>query len=165
VQSTSNKRIYDFSKRCVVLVLDRCGDAVTPLVTPWTYAAMLHEYLDEGINDNTVRVPDAKGKVRCLVANALSRLTSDVRSGAVDDAAHMRGNGAAADASGERHKRRDLAGAGLPAVARTHAVRAAAAVCRHRVLQAPVADVAAGGAAARLDVGQAQSVLGLHCFE
>lgn len=63
-QAPGSKRVYEFSKRCTVLVLDRCGDAVTPLVTPWTYAAMLHEHLDDGIRDNTVRVPDAQGKVR-----------------------------------------------------------------------------------------------------
>jgi hypothetical protein len=64
VQSSGNKRVYDFSKKCTVLLIDRCGDAVTPLMTPWTYAAMLHEFLDSGITDNTVRVPDTSGHVR-----------------------------------------------------------------------------------------------------
>lgn len=64
MQSTGNKRVYDFSKKATVLILDRCGDAVTPLLTPWSYAAMLHELLDGGIADNTVQVPDAAGKVR-----------------------------------------------------------------------------------------------------
>eukprot|EP00892_Ulva_mutabilis_P005884 jgi/Ulvmu1/3668/UM017_0082.1 len=58
------KRVYEFNKRCVVLVLDRCGDAVTPLLTPWTYEAMLHGLLPGGIADNTVSVPDQHGQVQ-----------------------------------------------------------------------------------------------------
>jgi hypothetical protein len=63
VQSSAGKRVYHFNKKCTVLVLDRCGDAVTPLLTPWTYGAMLHEFLDGGIADNTVQVPSVSSKV------------------------------------------------------------------------------------------------------
>ena len=73
MQSTANKRIYDFSKKCTVLILDRSGDALSPLVTPWTYAAMLHEYLPSRIVDNTVGVPDTSGKVCSCSQHCCSR--------------------------------------------------------------------------------------------
>lgn len=60
----SAKRVYEFNKRCVLLVIDRCGDAVTPLMTPWTYEAMLHGLLPGGISDNTVAIKDENGQVR-----------------------------------------------------------------------------------------------------
>ena len=56
--------MFDFSKKCTVLVLDRSGDAVTPLLTPWTYEAMLHELIPGGIVDNTVAVRAETGVVR-----------------------------------------------------------------------------------------------------
>ena len=55
--------MFDFSKKCTVLVLDRSGDAVTPLLTPWTYEAMLHELIPGGIVDNTVAVKAETGVV------------------------------------------------------------------------------------------------------
>lgn len=45
-------RFYDLSsKECVLLILDRLDDPITPLVTPWTYQALCHELLgiDSGI--------------------------------------------------------------------------------------------------------------------
>ena len=40
--------------RCVLLVLDRRDDPVTPLLNQWTYQAMVHELL--GINNNRVDI-------------------------------------------------------------------------------------------------------------
>jgi hypothetical protein len=60
------RKVFDFSKKCTVLILDRSGDAVTPLLTPWTYEAMLHEFIPGGIVDNTVAVRAASGVVRLL---------------------------------------------------------------------------------------------------
>lgn len=53
-------QIFDFGSRStpVVLVLDRNDDPVTPLLTQWTYQAMVHELL--GITDNTVKLSGAK---------------------------------------------------------------------------------------------------------
>jgi vacuolar protein sorting-associated protein 45 len=42
----------------VVLILDRRDDPVTPLLSQWTYHAMIHELV--GITDNTVRLTSAK---------------------------------------------------------------------------------------------------------
>ncbi len=47
--------VFDFGSHRtspVVLLLDRRDDPVTPLLTQWTYQAMIHELL--GINDGTV---------------------------------------------------------------------------------------------------------------
>jgi hypothetical protein len=64
------KRIYDFNKKCTVLILDRSGDPVTPLLTPWTYEAMLHEFIPGGIMDNTVALRADTGVVRsCVTAS------------------------------------------------------------------------------------------------
>ncbi|KAJ1455209.1 Sec1-like protein [Pelagophyceae sp. CCMP2097] len=63
--------IFHFSRgaaeeKPVVLILDRADDAVTPLLSQWTYQAMVHELL--GLNNNRVRikvdavVPQAGGK-------------------------------------------------------------------------------------------------------
>lgn len=52
----------------VVLVLDRREDPVTPLLTQWTYQAMVHELL--GIRKNTVDLSGAPGihaDLRCVM--------------------------------------------------------------------------------------------------
>lgn len=41
----------------VLLIVDRMWDPLTPLMTPWTYQAMLHEYI--GIDHNVVKLPAA----------------------------------------------------------------------------------------------------------
>ena len=43
---------------CTVLIVDRSEDACTPLLTPWTYEAMLHEFL--GMELNTVVIDKKK---------------------------------------------------------------------------------------------------------
>ncbi|EPY39245.1 vacuolar protein sorting-associated protein 45-like protein [Angomonas deanei] len=48
--------LYNYrSKNAVLLLLDRSDDPVTPLLTPWTYQAMLHEHL--GLHHNTLHLP------------------------------------------------------------------------------------------------------------
>lgn len=52
--------IFDFGSRSspVVLLLDRRDDPVTPLLTQWTYQAMIHELI--GIKDNTLKLSSSK---------------------------------------------------------------------------------------------------------
>lgn len=66
-------QIFDFGSRStpIVLILDRKDDPVTPLLTQWTYQAMVHELI--GIDDNTVRLTSAK------VAEQFRELVLDAR--------------------------------------------------------------------------------------
>ncbi|CCW66944.1 unnamed protein product [Phytomonas sp. Hart1] len=49
--------LYDYrSKDTVLLVLDRNDDPLTPLLTSWTYQAMLHEHI--GLEHNLLRLPE-----------------------------------------------------------------------------------------------------------
>lgn len=52
--------VFDFGSRSnpIVLILDRKDDPVTPLLTQWTYQAMIHELI--GLNDGTARLKSAK---------------------------------------------------------------------------------------------------------
>lgn len=47
------------ASRPVLLILDRRDDPVTPLLSQWTYQAMVHELL--GLNDNRVVLKGAPG--------------------------------------------------------------------------------------------------------
>ena len=52
--------IFQFKNRStgpLLLILDRADDPVTPLLSQWTYQAMVHELL--GLNNNRVKVPGA----------------------------------------------------------------------------------------------------------
>lgn len=56
--------LFDFGEResgsnSTVLVLDRREDPVTPLLSQWTYQAMVHELLG-GLKDNVVRLRDSR---------------------------------------------------------------------------------------------------------
>jgi len=53
--------IFHFNKPGgpLLLVLDRAEDAVTPLLSQWTYQAMVHELL--GLNNNRVKLKGAPG--------------------------------------------------------------------------------------------------------
>jgi len=54
--------IFHFKNRSsgpMLLVLDRADDPVTPLLSQWTYQAMVHELL--GLNNNRVKLPDGGG--------------------------------------------------------------------------------------------------------
>lgn len=55
----------------LLLILDRCDDAITPLLNQWTYQAMVHELL--GINNNRIdlsRVPGISKDLREVVLSA-----------------------------------------------------------------------------------------------
>ena len=69
---------FDFGVRggetpAVLLILDRRDDPVTPLLTQWTYQAMVHELI--GISDNKVSLgnkPNVSGGDPCTkVSNKL----------------------------------------------------------------------------------------------
>ena len=51
--------LFDYKAReTVILLTDRADDPVTPLLTPWTYQAMLHEHV--GLVDNRLSLPGQK---------------------------------------------------------------------------------------------------------
>ncbi|KEG13385.1 putative vacuolar protein sorting-associated protein [Trypanosoma grayi] len=53
-----NAELYNYKNRdSVLLILDRSSDALTPLVMPWIYQAMLHEHI--GLRYNRLKLPDA----------------------------------------------------------------------------------------------------------
>jgi vacuolar protein sorting-associated protein 45 len=56
-------KLFTFGQRNqqppVCLILDRRDDPVTPLLTQWTYQAMVHELI--GLDDNRVNLSNAKG--------------------------------------------------------------------------------------------------------
>ncbi|KAK9463359.1 Sec1-like protein [Lipomyces oligophaga] len=55
----------------ILLILDRKNDPVTPLLSPWTYQAMVHEYL--GIKNGRVdlsKVPDVRADMKEIVLSA-----------------------------------------------------------------------------------------------
>lgn len=64
VTSEREPGLFDFGRRndegyCHALIIDRFDDCVTPLLTQWTYQAMVHEIF--GISSsNRVRAPDAQ---------------------------------------------------------------------------------------------------------
>lgn len=51
---TGDRQVFDFPRQegPMLLILDRRDDPITPLLTQWTYQAMVHELL--GLNDNRV---------------------------------------------------------------------------------------------------------------
>ncbi|KAK9453689.1 Sec1-like protein [Dipodascopsis uninucleata] len=59
-----DQNLFEFRKMDtppVLLILDRKNDPITPLLTPWSYQAMVHEFL--GINNGRVdlsKVPDVR---------------------------------------------------------------------------------------------------------
>jgi hypothetical protein len=72
-QMTQEEQLFDFRKTDtppILLILDRRDDPVTPLLTQWTYQAMVHELL--GIQNGRVdlsEVPDVRPemKVRTVI--------------------------------------------------------------------------------------------------
>lgn len=65
--SGEERELFDFGTRGTeavpnVLLVDRKEDPVTPLLTQWTYQAMVHELI--GIQANRVTLP-ASANVRC----------------------------------------------------------------------------------------------------
>lgn len=54
----SDAELYDYKAReTVMLIVDRSDDPLTPLLSPWTYQAMLHEMIT--LDHHTLRLPDA----------------------------------------------------------------------------------------------------------
>ena len=68
---TKEEQLFDFRKtdtQPILLVLDRRDDPVTPLLTQWTYQAMVHELL--GITNGRVDlsdVPDIRPELKEIV--------------------------------------------------------------------------------------------------
>lgn len=63
---SEERELFDFGQRGnepapVILLVDRKEDPVTPLLTQWTYQAMVHELI--GIDANRVNLP-ASANVR-----------------------------------------------------------------------------------------------------
>jgi hypothetical protein len=55
----------------VLLVVDRADDLLTPLLNQWTYQAMIHELLGDGLQNNRVRFePQAPTLVSALATGA-----------------------------------------------------------------------------------------------
>ncbi|XP_063482169.1 vacuolar protein sorting-associated protein 45 isoform X12 [Symphalangus syndactylus] len=71
---TKEYELFEFRRTEVpplLLILDRCDDAITPLLNQWTYQAMVHELL--GINNNRIdlsRVPGISKDLREVVLSA-----------------------------------------------------------------------------------------------
>lgn len=57
-------QVFDFGARSnpIVLLLDRKDDPVTPLLTQWTYQAMIHELI--GLHDGKALLKGKKAMVR-----------------------------------------------------------------------------------------------------
>jgi vacuolar protein sorting-associated protein 45 len=68
---TSEKDLFNFGRGDgvpLLLIVDRREDPVTPLLTQWTYQAMVHELI--GIDKNTVNLSSAPGihaDLKCVV--------------------------------------------------------------------------------------------------
>ncbi|KAI9847850.1 MAG: vacuolar protein sorting-associated protein 45 [Sclerophora amabilis] len=61
-QMTQEEQLFDFRKTDtspILLILDRRDDPITPLLTQWTYQAMVHEQL--GIKNGRVNLGDVPG--------------------------------------------------------------------------------------------------------
>jgi len=72
-ESIAADQIFHFRKRGVntlLLILDRCDDPVTPLLSQWTYQGMVHELL--GLNNNRVVLKGAPGVHKDLEEVVLS---------------------------------------------------------------------------------------------
>lgn len=57
VRMDQERNLFDFRSSPTLLIMDRRDDPITPLLTQWTYQAMIHELL--GIKDNTVTINDS----------------------------------------------------------------------------------------------------------
>lgn len=59
-QITSQPELWDFRKTAtapLLLILDRRNDPVTPLLSQWTYQAMVHELI--GIDNGRISLAEA----------------------------------------------------------------------------------------------------------
>lgn len=88
--NNSQAGLFDFRRTetaPLLLILDRRNDPVTPLLTQWTYQAMVHELL--GIRNGRVSLADADG-VRSDLQVSIDTGRPKVRSGLIDDLAVRR---------------------------------------------------------------------------
>jgi vacuolar protein sorting-associated protein 45 len=76
-QIGKEEQLFDFGRMAdtppVLLVLDRRNDPVTPLLSQWTYQAMVHELL--GVNNGRVdlsEVPDVRPELKVSQIESLS---------------------------------------------------------------------------------------------
>jgi len=76
-ESIKADQIFHFRKKnnFVLLIIDRCDDPVTPLLSQWTYQAMVHELL--GLNNNRVLLRGAPGIKKELEEVVLSSSQDD----------------------------------------------------------------------------------------
>lgn len=75
----NDPELYAFKpKDCVMLISDRNDDPITPLLTPWTYQAMLHDLV--GIQSNRLRLPEtsAEEEEYCFSQNDDSFFSSNM---------------------------------------------------------------------------------------
>lgn len=71
MEQSENRQLFEFGNQAppsnssgetLLLILDRRDDPLTPLLSQWTYQAMVHELLGEGLKYNVVDLgPDFKG--------------------------------------------------------------------------------------------------------
>ena len=69
------RELFTFNRQAgapLLLIIDRKEDPVTPLLTQWTYQAMVHELLPGGIRNNRVDLKHAKGVSKDLEEVVLS---------------------------------------------------------------------------------------------
>lgn len=70
------RELFTFSKAGgsspLLLILDRREDPLTPLLTKWTYQAMIHEMIPGGIKNNVVDMKNVKGVSKDLEEIVLS---------------------------------------------------------------------------------------------
>jgi vacuolar protein sorting-associated protein 45 len=75
---TQEEQLFDFRKPDtppILLIIDRRDDPVTPLLTQWTYQAMVHELM--GIKNGRVDlgvVPDIKNEMKVIRIDTLYKL-------------------------------------------------------------------------------------------
>lgn len=77
---TQEEQLFDFRKTDtppILLILDRREDPITPLLTQWTYQAMVHELI--GINNGRVNlsdVPDIRPEFKVCIQSPFARRKS-----------------------------------------------------------------------------------------
>jgi len=81
-QIAQEDQLFDFGRRAdtppILLILDRRNDPITPLLSQWTYQAMVHELL--GIHNGRVdlsEVPDVRPELRVWVTRGLINVATD----------------------------------------------------------------------------------------
>lgn len=86
INLNSNNNLFDDLNRHldtppILLLLDRQNDPITPLISPWTYQSMIHEFI--GIKNNTIKLPLEKDAV--VLADKFYQLSVYLNYGDVTD--------------------------------------------------------------------------------